>query len=1450
MSFFLLLNFLLLIQQSLQTSEDDTFLINYEKYNLCMQAAEASGISFVKCNQGNKFQKFKWTSSQQILNMGLKSCLGASADLRQLEFSSCNQTSDLQKWECLNGTFPAIKDHNHFLAYGAGSVQLNNGTDVKAIWKIDGTNDRLCMKGFEAQFTIEGNSNGAPCVFPFKYKNELYVECTTVNSENLQPWCGTTADVDEDSLTGYCPVKGDNEHFWIRSHRTGNQYQINSQSALTWHQARKSCQQQNAELLSITELHEEIYLAGLTADMNTHLWIGLNSLAMDSGWQWVGNHPFRYLNWAPGSPSPEPEKACATMQSHSGKWENKECDHKLGYICKKENSSLNTPVTSSDDLKPVKCPAGWVPYRDHCYHLHRDLKTWKGALSACRKEDGDLASIHNIEEHSFVISQLGYHPTDMLWIGLNSQKTERYFEWSDGTPVTCTKWENGEPTYLQDSVDNCVTMRGENGYWMDTFCQEEYGYICQRIPLETLSEPEDADPGCQNGWKRHGLSCYLSGQALGTFSQAKEFCERNKGSLVFIQDRYEQAYLTSLVGLRPEKYFWIGISDIKEGETFNWTNGHLLTFSHWNAGMPGQNHGCVAMRTGTAAGLWDVVSCEEKAAFICKQWAEGVTTTPAPTELPLAPCPKGWSETETSSSCFKIFAEKKYHQGTWFEARDFCREIGGDLVSIHSEEEGNKIKQLIEDDIWIGINPSDSDTGYTWSDGSPVDYLNYRPWYKRYDNGENQCTTLGAIYPFWTKSSCSSLERWACQVKRGVTLKAEPNDTLAESYKLIEDGWVKFEDNEYYFHNTSLPMEEARRFCRQQSGDLAVITSEKERIFLWKYNNFHAFKDDVYIGLIVGVDGKFRWLDGTLVTYAAWGPNEPNNANEEEDCVIMYERTGLWNDIYCSAEKKFICERHNSSVRSTIAPTSPAPQGGCAAGWFLFQNKCFQIFGIDEEDRKNWSAARTACKNLGGNLATIPNKAVQAFLTMHFEDVPVDSWIGLHDIIEERRFLWTDGSPVRYTNWASGALGTYGHRSYYNFNEDCVCMIKTPEKWAGSWKDKQCSIKYGYICQKKTDPEHYSGTTTPTSGHISYGNSTYSFTKNATWEEARKECHSKHSELASILNPYSQSFLWLLVMKYEEPVWIGLNSNVTNENYRWVSNWKLTYTNWAPGEPKENLACVYLDLDGQWKTSTCNKRYSAVCEQYNGIVPTDYSQVPGKCPEYQHEGYTDWISFRAHCYMIINNYKSWPAASMQCSQLGGSLTSIEDLAEMNFLKKHMQMLDQGNFWIGLIQNVDGEWIWQDNTAVDFVNWEKGEPRNDIESEHFYHYDSELRKLCVAMSNEHGKWFIMYCHVNHIGYICKTSKIIEAKPTKESSNNQRVKKEESSPSAHGTVVVAVILCLILTVAGIVGWSFYKRRRRQQITVSGFSNSVYHDNVIMLQKNDPEYPAEDVDNKHGQ
>ncbi|XP_053122058.1 macrophage mannose receptor 1-like [Hemicordylus capensis] len=1434
MAAFLFFNFLLLVQPAFQRLDSNKFLIYNENLNLCIhQNAHSAILDY--CNEATEGQHFKWVSNDQILNMAVNLCLAVPSNSSEalVTLLPCNKTSALQKWGCRNDTL-ALEGEELFLQPNGGpksGVKLSKTSNSKSAWKIYGTKDSLCSKGYEELFTLGSNGFGAPCAFPFKYENKWYAECIPDYHEGGRLWCGTTADVDQDSLTGYCPLTdGHDELFWITNHWTGDHYQINHQSALTWDQARRSCQQQNAELVSITELNEQMYLAGLTSGVDNGLWIGLNSLDLDSGWQWIGNHPFRYLNWAPGNPSPKAADICGSMEPRNGKWKSIKCEQQLGYICKKENSSADASDIPSDYPKHIKCPDGWIAYAGQCYRLHRDSKTWKGAQLACRKEGGDLTSIHSIEEHSFVISQLGYNPTDLLWIGLNDLETSMYFEWSDRTKVRFTKWQRGEPMYIANAEKDCVIMSGENGYWAEYFCETELGFICKREPLSSVpEEPEIADPACPKDWKRHGLYCYLTGERFQTFSEAKLVCEDLKASLASVEDRYEHAYLTSLIGLHHGKYFWIGLSDVEQPGTFNWTNGDKVLFTHWNSQMPGQNSGCVAMRTGTAAGLWDVLNCEEKAHFLCKQRAQGVTPPPVlpPTTPP--PCPKDWSP--IGSRCFKVFNDGKKQMQTWFEARDFCQTIGGDLISIHSHEEQEVISQSFRfRRYWIGLNTLDPEKGVSWSDGSPVDVNNMLPWYSRDSN--DQCTVSN--FYFWRPSECHKMLPWACQINRGAPINPEPNDNFDYIYKRVEDGWIEFGGNEYYFSNRTLSAENARRFCKKNNGDLTVIENQNEQNFLWKYNHLYGIDHDAYIGLIVSYDRKFYWLDGSPVTFEAWAYNEPNFSNDDENCVAMTTYyAGLWNDINCGSELSFICERHNKSVRSSVAPTSPAPQKGCDEGWLLFHNKCFQMFGFHEEERKNWSEARAACRKLEADLTSIRNTADQAFLTMNLISISTDAWIGLYRVWKPR-YLWTDGSTVSYTNWIPG---------FPNRNGECVAMEKRPEMQAGYWRNEPCSLKKSYICRKNTETViFHSATTAPVSGYIRYGNSSYSvISSNMTWEDARKKCQSEDAELARILNPYSQSFLWLQVLKYGEPVWIGLNSDKTGKTYKWINMKKFIYTNWFAGEPKQNIACVYLDRDGFWKTATCSETHFFVCEKHHGIIPIDPPEVPGKCPEALSQMQRSWIPFQAHCYSFNTAKVSWSSASIMCAQLGSTLTSIEDLTEMNFLREDSARLGLSSYWIGLYKSVDGGWKWEDETSVDFVNWKSGEPR---ESDSYFNFDYEgnlrFRGKCIYMNSIDGEWSSDNCDYSTSGYICKTHKIVEEPTTEPSKKSVPV---AAPASAHGTVV-AVIVIFICISTGIAAYVFYKKRSYKQST-AGFSNSLYQE---QLHNNDSESLAKS-ENKEG-
>lgn len=57
---------------------------------------------------------------------------------------------------------------------------------------------------------------------------------------------------------------------------------------------------------------------------------------------------------------------------------------------------------------------------------------------------------------------------------------------------------------------------------------------------------------------------------------------------------------------------------------------------------------------------------------------------------------------------------------------------------------------------------------------------------------------------------------------------------LHPDYNQTSDGWILWKGNQYYVNQQLMSMKEARRFCQERRGDLVVINSEAENVFLWK----------------------------------------------------------------------------------------------------------------------------------------------------------------------------------------------------------------------------------------------------------------------------------------------------------------------------------------------------------------------------------------------------------------------------------------------------------------------------------------------------------------------------------------------------------------------------------------------------------------------------------------
>ncbi|XP_041658579.1 macrophage mannose receptor 1-like [Cheilinus undulatus] len=1341
----------------------------------------------------------RWTTGDRLFAVTSKKCIGAQGKSvgSEINLYDCDDKSELQKWECRNQTLLVLKGTQlYIVASPDDSITLTRSVGPNNHFTITGTASGACSRTYRELYTIDGNAFGKICMFPFLYKDRWFGDCTMYDSSSKRAWCAVGTRL-ENEQWGYCPTTG-TEH-WSQNMISRTYYQFNTHSVLTQSQAEASCRQQSAALLSVVDPMEQAVLATLMGAVGHKLWIGL-VLNPEHGWQWSDGKPFRYLRWNAGNPLPNPGHNCAFVDSAAEHtWQSSSCVKKLGYICYKDGRAPSPP-----QIEQGFCPSPWIPYNGHCFHLNRQTQTWSGAQRECRREGGDLVSIRNVEDQSFVISQLGYASTDELWIGLNDKGTEGLFDWSDHSAVTFTSWEFGKPSVSTDT-DDCVLIRGENGNWADRWCDETHGYICMKqSQTDHPVEEVEVNRGCKVGWKRHGSYCYFLGTETKTFDEAKEDCKSSESYLADVSNGVDNAFLVSLVGLRPERHFWLGLSNQRNTDEFVWTSNTRVTYTHWNADMPGYQQGCVAMATGILAGLWDLLPCTNREKYICKHLAEGAVLTPAPPTQSPPKCAEGWTRVGMRSVCAKFFTGPRSEEKTWYEARDYCRAIGGDLLSIHSELElrvGNNHGKA-----WIGLHVPDSGTGYVWSDGTAVNFQHWQEGEPNNHNNDESCAEYRMYFlnevGSWNDVNCESYNDWLCQIQAGMTPKPPPNNTAVD-FNTTADGWLIWRGNQYYISRMGMSIDDARHYCQQRHGDLVSITSKEENVFLWKQiSRSYGY---YYIGLKVDLDGSFWFLDGSPVVLQRWDQNQPNTEVYDENCVYMTYYMGFWGTSNCGKEHSFICKRSVSPPANTTAAPTPAPTGGCMTPWTKFDSKCYSVM---TRQKLTWENARSQCVTMGGSLVSIPSRREQAFLITRMAELGTgDVWIGLNSLRQDG-FYWSGGKKRSYTNWGYSKNVRRQGSFYQRWNEEnCVMMTSNPSLGIGKWYIRHCNDTNEFICQRGLDPR-VNPPPEPVipSIYVSLGNDSIKVvTKSLTWEDAQKHCQNENANLASLRKEWTQGYVELLSMNLKSPIWIGLNKQKTGGYFKYIDGWHLNFASWAEGEPKKELPCVYLDVDGQWRTALCNRTMNSVCMQSTDVPPTESTIFPGVCPEetqVEYQQTASWLPFRGHCYLFMTDEIEWADAASSCVRHGGILASVEDPDEQQFIKSNVEIFQDsvGAFWVGLFKTHKGTWMWLDKTVLDYTNWAPEEPENDF---------GEISTL-DGVWRTGRRW-------HDRGYICKTPKVM---PT----------DQESRPEPHGqdprnrvhTSLIVVLIIAVTSTLMALGFFLYKRSPNPLPT---FDNPLY-------------------------
>jgi YD repeat-containing protein len=207
----------------------------------------------------------------------------------------------------------------------------------------------------------------------------------------------------------------------------------------------------------------------------------------------------------------------------------------------------------------------------------------------------------------------------------------------------------------------------------------------------------------------------------------------------------------------------------------------------------------------------------------------------------------------------------------------------------------------------------------------------------------------------------------------------------------------------FFLTPTQMTWDDAQAYARQLGGNLATVNDSAFNA--WVISKFlpAAGANGFWIGLSrTDCASPWQWASGAPVSFLNWLSGQPDCYLNTEGVVHIASASG-WND------------NNRAYLAYGLVELPGEPPG---AAW----NADYARLFFPTPSAMTWSNAQVYARQMGGNLATVNNSALNSWLINNYLAVggATGFWIGLSRQSCASAWEWASGTPVSFTDWRAG----------------------------------------------------------------------------------------------------------------------------------------------------------------------------------------------------------------------------------------------------------------------------------------------------------------------------------------------------------------------------------------------------------------------------------------------